>query len=106
MLESWEGLFERHGTRAVFVARLLPLARTFVSLPAGAMRVPLVTFVALTTIDCALWTAAFVLAGLLAGTAWTEVSSLAGRVLLAVGVVVLVLSLSRRHRHGRARAKL
>jgi membrane protein DedA with SNARE-associated domain len=100
VLERWEGLFERHGTRAVFVARLLPLARTFVSLPAGARRVPLVTFVALTTIGCALWAAAFVLAGLLAGTAWTEVSSLAGRVLLGVGVVVLVLSVSRRHRHG------
>ena len=33
LLGRWEGLLERHGTRAVFVARLLPLARTFVSLP-------------------------------------------------------------------------
>ena len=99
VLARWEGLFERHGTRAVFVARLLPLARTFVSLPAGARRVPLVTFVALTTIGCALWATAFVLAGLLAGAAWTEVSSLVGRVLLGVGVVVLVLSVSRRQRH-------
>src|SRR5580692_615842 len=81
VLGRWEGLFERHGTRAVFVARLLPLARTFVSLPAGARRVPLVAFVALTTIGCALWAAAFVLAGLLAGTAWMAVSSLLGRIL-------------------------
>jgi membrane protein DedA with SNARE-associated domain len=99
VLERWEGLFERYGTRAVFVARLLPLARTFVSLPAGARRVPLPTFVVLTTIGCALWAAAFVLVGLLAGAAWTEVSSLVGRVLLGVGVIVLVLSVSRRHRH-------
>jgi membrane protein DedA with SNARE-associated domain len=98
VLERWEGLFERHGTRAVLVARLLPLARTFVSLPAGARRVPLATFVVLTTVGCALWAAAFVLAGLLAGDAWSGVSSVVGRVLLGVGVVVLVVSLSRRKR--------
>jgi membrane protein DedA with SNARE-associated domain len=98
VLERWEGLFERHGTRAVFVARLLPLARTFVSLPAGARRVPLATFVVLTTLGCALWAAAFVLAGLVAGDAWSEVSSVVGRVLLGVGVVVVVASLSRRRR--------
>lgn len=100
LLDRWEGLFERYGTRAVFVARLLPLARTFVSLPAGARRVPLPAFVALTTIGCALWATGFVLAGMLAGTAWADVSSVVGKVLLGIGVVVLVLSLSRvRQRH-------
>jgi membrane protein DedA with SNARE-associated domain len=98
VLARWEGLFERHGTRAVFIARLLPLARTFVSLPAGARRVPLVTFVVLTTIGCAVWAAAFVLAGLLAGSAWTAISSVLGRALLGVGVVVLAASVSQRHR--------
>jgi membrane protein DedA with SNARE-associated domain len=98
VLDRWEGLFERYGTRAVLVARLLPLARTFVSLPAGARRVPLATFVVLTTVGCALWAATFVLAGLLAGDAWSGVSSVVGRVLLGVGVVVLVVSLARRKR--------
>jgi membrane protein DedA with SNARE-associated domain len=95
VLERWEGLFERHGTRAVFLARLLPLARTFVSLPAGARRVPLIAFVVLTTVGCALWATAFVLAGVLAGSAWAAVGSVLGKVLLGVGIVVLVLSLSR-----------
>jgi membrane protein DedA with SNARE-associated domain len=99
VLERWEALFERHGTRAVLIARLLPLARTFVSLPAGARRVPLATFVVLTTVGCALWAAAFVLAGMLAGSAWSSIDSVVGKVLLAVGVVVLVLSVSRRHGH-------
>jgi membrane protein DedA with SNARE-associated domain len=96
VLSRWEGLFERHGTRAVLIARLLPLARTFVSLPAGARRVPLASFVALTVLGCALWASAFVLVGLLAGAAWTSVSSLLGRVLLGVGLVALALSLGRR----------
>jgi membrane protein DedA with SNARE-associated domain len=75
----------------------MPLARTFVSLPAGAMGVPLGSFVALTILGCALWAAGFMLVGLLAGTAWSEVSSLLGRVLLAVGIGVLTLSVL----HGR-----
>jgi membrane protein DedA with SNARE-associated domain len=99
VLERWEALFERHGTRAVLIARLLPLARTFVSLPAGARRVPLGTFVLLTTLGCALWATAFVLAGMLAGSAWGSIDSVVGKVLLVVGVVVLVLSVSRRQGH-------
>ncbi len=66
LLGRSRSLLDRYGPmRAVFVARLLPLARTFVSLPAGAQGVPLPQFVALTTLGCALWAVAFVLAGLL-----------------------------------------
>jgi len=83
-------LLDDHGLRAVFIARLLPLARTFVSLPAGAGRLPLVPFVALTTLGCALWATAFVIVGLLSGTAWVAVSSVLGKALLGVGVAVLL----------------
>lgn len=99
-LRRWEGLLDRHGMRAVLTARLMPLARTFVSLPAGARRVPLLPFVALTTLGCALWAVAFIVVGLLAGTAWAEVSSLLGRVLLAIALLTIALSFlhGRRHR--------
>jgi membrane protein DedA with SNARE-associated domain len=96
VLHRWEGLLEHHGTRAVFIARLLPLARTFVSLPAGARRTRLAPFILLTTAGCALWAAGFIVAGVLAASAWTAVSSIAGRVLLAVGLVTLLVSLKRR----------
>ncbi len=97
VVERWEGLLERYGSHAVLTARLVPLARTFVSLPAGARHVPLARFVALTAIGCAMWATAFVLAGLLAGAAWSTVDTVAGRVLLAVGVLTMVLTLARRH---------
>jgi membrane protein DedA with SNARE-associated domain len=96
VIARWESLLERHGTRAVFVARLLPLARTFVSLPAGARRVRLAPFVVLTTAGCALWAVGFVLAGVIASSAWTAISGVAGRVLLAVGLLALLFSLKRR----------
>lgn len=96
LLRRWEGLLERHGTRAIFIARLLPLARTFVSLPAGALRVQLAPFIALTTAGCALWAVGFVLTGMIAAGAWAIVDSVAGRVLLVLGLLVLLLSLKRK----------
>lgn len=98
VLRRWGGLLERHGTRAVLIARLLPLARTFVSLPAGARHIPLGRFIALTTIGCAIWALAFVVAGMIAANAWATVDSIAGRGLLAVGILVLAGSLLRRQR--------
>jgi len=97
-LDRWQGLLARHGTRAVLIARLLPLARTFISLPAGAHRVPLIPFIALTTVGCALWALALVAAGILAGGAWATVDSLLGRILLVAGLIVLAASLLRRGR--------
>ncbi|MGI8921729.1 MAG: DedA family protein [Solirubrobacteraceae bacterium] len=95
ILCRWDELLERHGTRAVLIARLLPLARTFVSLPAGARRVPLVSFIVLTTIGCALWALGLVLAGMLAASAWAAVDSIAGRALLAIGIITLAASVLR-----------
>jgi membrane protein DedA with SNARE-associated domain len=97
VVRRWEVLLERHGLRAVFTARLMPLARTFVSLPAGARRVPLAPFVALTALGCALWAVAFILVGLLAGTAWGEIGSVLGRVLLVLGIAIVAFSVL----HGR-----
>jgi membrane protein DedA with SNARE-associated domain len=98
VLGRWERLLDRYGTRAVFLARLMPLARSFVSLPAGARRIPLGRFVALTSAGCLLWAAAFVLAGLLAGSAWGAVSSIVGKSLLGAVISMAALILWRRHR--------
>ncbi len=90
--------------RSVFVARLLPLARTFVSLPAGARRVPIGPFIVLTAAGCAIWATALTLTGTLSGSAWTATDSVLGKALLAGGaaaVIVLWLSRRRRSRSGR-----
>ncbi|MCL2419319.1 MAG: DedA family protein [Conexibacteraceae bacterium] len=98
VVSHWDGLLERHGNRAVFIARLLPLARSFVSLPAGVRRVPLGEFVVLTAAGCAIWACGFVLVGLAAGNAWTAIDSVAGKVLLVVGVGVLVWTFGRKQK--------
>jgi len=104
-LERCEQMLQNNGLRAVFVARLLPLARTFVSLPAGARRLPLLPFVALTALGCAIWAAAFVLIGMVSGTAWAAVDSVLGKALLAglVAAVLLRRLLLRRRSRGARR---
>jgi membrane protein DedA with SNARE-associated domain len=98
ILGRWDTLLERHGTRAILIARVLPLARTFVSLPAGARRVPLIQFIVLTTIGCALWALGLTLSGMIAASAWTTVNSIIGRAFLALGLVTLAATLMRRRR--------
>ncbi len=92
-----ERLLERRA--AVFTARLLPLARTFVSLPAGYARIPFWRFTAMTIAGCAIWSGAFILAGGLAGAGWRVIAATTGHVsiaLLALTAVALVLTKRRR----------
>jgi membrane protein DedA with SNARE-associated domain len=104
VLSRSEGLLGERPMRAVFTARLLPLARTFVSLPAGARRLPLGRFTVLTAAGCAIWAAAFVAIGLVAGAAWQVVNGVVGKALLGIGVLVLVVLAVRRDPRRRARA--
>jgi membrane protein DedA with SNARE-associated domain len=58
--EAW---FARHGAKAVFFGRMVPLVRSLVSVPAGLERMSLPLFIGLTTAGSLLWNTAFVLAG-------------------------------------------
>lgn len=46
-VEKSEAWFQRQGMAAVFIARLLPVVRTFISLPAGIARMPFWPFIIL-----------------------------------------------------------
>ncbi|GAB6984633.1 DedA family protein [Nocardioides pyridinolyticus] len=84
--EEW---FARHGRKAVFLGRMLPIFRSLISVPAGVQRMPLPTFVVLTTIGSAIWNTTFILGGYLLGHEWHRVEAAAGWlqwvVLAAVG---------------------
>lgn len=55
--------FQRHGGAAVFVGRLVPGLRTFVSLPAGFAGMPLGRFLLYSAAGTAIWTAGLAYAG-------------------------------------------
>jgi membrane protein DedA with SNARE-associated domain len=98
--EAW---FTRHGAKAVFLGRMVPLVRSLISVPAGVERMPLALFAALTTAGSLLWNTAFVLAGYTLGENWHVVERYAdiaskavlGALVLAV-VAFVALRLTRR----------
>jgi membrane protein DedA with SNARE-associated domain len=67
---SW---FHRHGQGVVFFGRFIPIVRSMVSLPAGAQRMPLVPFAALTAAGSAIWNGALIGAGYGLGTQYHRV---------------------------------
>jgi membrane protein DedA with SNARE-associated domain len=69
-LEHADRFFARHGSRAVLIARIVPLIRTFISLPAGAARMPIGRFTVLTAAGCIPWVLLFAVIGDQAGRNW------------------------------------
>ena len=63
--------FERYGGATVFFSRMLPIIRTFISLPAGVARMPFWRFTALTLAGCVPWVFLLALAGKGAGDRWS-----------------------------------
>jgi membrane protein DedA with SNARE-associated domain len=64
--------FTRHGGATVFFARMLPIIRTFISLPAGVARMPFWRFSVLTFLGCLPWVFALTFIGDQAGSNWTK----------------------------------
>ncbi|CAL9366822.1 DedA family protein [Streptomyces sp. enrichment culture] len=87
-LERTEAWFAKHGTKAVFAGRMVPVFRSLISVPAGIERMPLPVFVLLTTLGSALWNTVLVLAGYWLGDRWDTVETYVG--VLSKAVLVLV----------------
>jgi membrane protein DedA with SNARE-associated domain len=69
-LRQTEGWFERYGDATVFFSRMLPIVRTFVSVPAGVARMPVARFSLLTTLGSIPWVLALALVGQAVGDNW------------------------------------
>ncbi len=64
--------FERHGDATVFFTRMLPIIRTFISLPAGVARMPFWRFSVLTLAGCLPWVFALSFIGQQVGANWED----------------------------------
>jgi membrane protein DedA with SNARE-associated domain len=71
-LEWADRWFERHGDATVFFSRLLPIIRTFISLPAGVAKMPFWRFTALTVAGCVPWVLMLALVGREVGDNWEQ----------------------------------
>src|SRR5262245_27901657 len=64
--------FERYGSATVFFSRMLPIIRTFISLPAGIAKMPFWRFTTLTLLGCIPWVLMLALVGQAVGDNWEE----------------------------------
>ena len=67
--ENW---FDRYGSWTVFFSRMLPIIRTFISLPAGVARMPFWRFTIFTLLGCIPWVFMLTFIGKQAGDNWTD----------------------------------
>lgn len=103
--------FQKHGPKAVFFGRFLPIFRSLISIPAGIEKMPLRVFVPLTFLGSAIWNSVFVVLGYVLGEQWHLVEPyvdllqwvVIGAVLIAIALFV-VLRLRRNRRRAREAA--
>jgi membrane protein DedA with SNARE-associated domain len=103
-LERAERWFERFGSWAVLLGRITPVARSFISIPAGVFRAPLVSYTILTLIGSTIWCLALQSVGFALGTRWEEVQHSLHYVdyaVVAIFVVFVALIILRRWRVGK-----
>lgn len=83
LAQNW---FDKYGLRAVFFSRLLPVVRTFISLPAGFAGVNFSRFIIYTVLGSIPWTIGLLYAGQLLGENWQLVNTIGHR----AGIIVII----------------
>ncbi|MFI6011314.1 DedA family protein [Streptomyces sp. NPDC051243] len=108
-VERTEAWFLRHGTKAVFFGRFVPVFRSLISIPAGVERMRLPVFLTLTAAGSLIWNTAFIAGGYALGTRWHEVTDVVGLyskvILVIAGVAVLGFLAVRLSRSGRGQRR-
>jgi membrane protein DedA with SNARE-associated domain len=101
--ERW---FDRYGSATVFFSRMVPIVRTFVSLPAGVARMPFWRFTVLTAAGCIPWVLMLALVGKSVGDNWEHwrhnLGYLDYAVLAAIVGAIVYLVIKRRRSGGRS----
>jgi membrane protein DedA with SNARE-associated domain len=83
-LDKADAWFDDHGGRVVLFGRLVPGARSLVSIPAGLSEMPVLKFTALTALGSTVWNAALIGAGWALGEHYEQVGGIVGPIGTAV----------------------
>ena len=99
--ERW---FERFGSWAVLLGRITPIARSFISIPAGVFRARIVSYTILTLIGSTIWCLVLQSLGFALGTRWEKIQHgfhYVDYAVVAIFVAGVALIILRRWRMGK-----
>lgn len=106
-IEMSDKYFEKYGEKIAFFSRLLPIIRTFISLPAGIAKMDLKKFLAYTFFGSLLWSIVLGYAGYIMGQNWTVIRSwlhIADYIVVATIVGLIVYFYIRKRKKSNAKA--
>ena len=83
--------FDKYGIKAVFFSRMLPVVRTFISLPAGFAHVDMRQFFFYTFIGSLPWTALILFIGMMLGEGWKVMMEVGHEISLAVAAILVII---------------
>ncbi|MFY3740526.1 MAG: membrane protein DedA with SNARE-associated domain [Candidatus Nitrosomirales archaeon] len=92
-LELTETYFKKYGDRSIFIGRLLPAVRTYISLPAGLARMNMRKFIVYTLIGSIIWNSGLTYIGMKLGQNWETMLEYSDYIDIAVviGVIVVIV---------------
>ncbi len=89
-IELADRFFARWGSQTVFIGRLLPVVRTFISFPAGVARMPLGKFILFSTLGALPWSILLAYAGVVLGENWVDIRHALQPFDLAIALAVVL----------------
>ncbi len=104
-LDTAHRWFGKYGPATVFFCRMLPIVRTFISLPAGFAKMPFWKFTLYTVLGCVPWVILLTFAGVKLGDNWENVRTQLHYLdyAVVVAIVALIVWVVVRRRRGRSR---
>lgn len=101
-IDAADNWFRRFGEATVFFTRLMPLVRTFISLPAGIARMPFGRFVIYSFAGSLIWSGFLAYVGMQLGSHWDQLKPLFQRFDVAFAILIVLLIAWYIYRHVRA----
>ena len=82
--------FNKYGVAMVFFGRMIPVVRTLISFPAGAVRMPLVKFIVYTGVGSLIWNALLIYGGYYLGTRYSEIAELSDYLIILTAAALIL----------------
>lgn len=105
-VEKTQEWFFKHGKKAVFLGRLVPMIRSFISIPAGMAQMPFITYSLYTLLGTLLWNIILVMLGAYLGQQWTMISTFMNQYSMIIKMMIGLLVIywiyryiSRKNKH-------